>query len=56
MSEIEPCYNFCSSSYSYLVLLSFFGGYGGYVPPHFGYGGGGIGLIILIVLIVMLLR
>jgi hypothetical protein len=36
-----------------LVLLSFVGGYGGNVPPHFGYGGGGIGLIVLIV---MLLR
>jgi hypothetical protein len=32
-----------------LVLASFFGGYSGYVPSHFGYGGGGIGLIILIV-------
>jgi hypothetical protein len=27
------------------VLLSFLGGYSGYVPSHFGYGGGGVGLI-----------
>jgi len=39
-----------------LVLLSFLGGYSGYVPVHFGYGGGGLGLVILIVLIVVLLR
>jgi hypothetical protein len=39
-----------------LILLSFFRGYSGYVPPHFGYGRGGIGLIILIVLLVLLLR
>jgi DNA-binding CsgD family transcriptional regulator len=32
-----------------LVVLSFFGGYSGYVPPHFGYGGGGLGIIVLIV-------
>jgi hypothetical protein len=37
-------------------LLSFFGGYSGYVPSHYGYGGGGLGLIILIILIVLLLR
>jgi hypothetical protein len=28
----------------------------GYVPSHFGYGGGGIGLILLIVLVVLLFR
>jgi hypothetical protein len=39
-----------------LVLLSFFGGYSGYVPPHFGYGGGGVGLIIVIVVLVLLFR
>jgi hypothetical protein len=32
------------------------GGYSGYVPAHFGYGGGGLGLIILIILIVLLRR
>jgi hypothetical protein len=39
-----------------LVLLSFFGGYSGYMPSHYGYGGGGLGLVILIVLLVLLLR
>ena len=48
-NEIEPC----CASYSIVVLvfvvLSFFGGYSGYMPPHFGYGGSGLGLIVLIV-------
>jgi hypothetical protein len=39
-----------------LVLLSFLGAYGGYIPPHYGYGGGGVGLLILIVLLVLVLR
>jgi hypothetical protein len=39
-----------------LVVLSFFGGYTGYVPSHFGYGGSGIGLVLLIVLLVLLFR
>jgi hypothetical protein len=39
-----------------LVVLSFFGGYSGYVPSHYGYGGGGLGLVILIVLLVVLFR
>ena len=39
-----------------LVLLSFFGGYSGYVPSHFGYGGGGLGLVVLIELLVVLFR
>ena len=39
-----------------LTLLSFFGGYTGYVPSHIGYGGGGAGFLLLIVLIVLQLR
>jgi hypothetical protein len=38
------------------ILLSFFGGYSGYVPVHYGYGGGGLGLIVLIVVLVLLFR
>ena len=34
MSGIRPCYNCCLSSVLVLVVLSFVGGYGGYVPPH----------------------
>ena len=30
-----------------LVVLSFFGGYSGYVPIHYGYGGGGLGVVLL---------
>jgi hypothetical protein len=37
-------------------VLSFFGGYGGYVSPNYGYGGAGAGLVILIVLLVLLFR
>jgi hypothetical protein len=40
----------------YLVVLSFFGGYSGYVPSHFGYGGGGVELMRLIILAVLLFR
>jgi len=32
-----------------LVVLSFFGGYSGFMPSHFGYGGGGVGLFVVIV-------
>jgi hypothetical protein len=39
-----------------LVGLSLFGGYSGYVPAHFGYGGGGLGLVVLIVLLVLVFR
>jgi hypothetical protein len=39
-----------------LVVLSFFGGYSGCVPSHFGYGGGGVGLVLLIILVVLLFR
>jgi hypothetical protein len=39
-----------------LMLLSFFGGYTGWVPPHIGYGGGGVGFVLVIILIVLLLR
>jgi uncharacterized membrane protein YeaQ/YmgE (transglycosylase-associated protein family) len=39
-----------------LVVLSFFGGYSGYMPPDFGYGGGGVGMVVPIVLLVLLLR
>jgi hypothetical protein len=39
-----------------LVFLSFFGGYSGYMPPHFSYGGGGVGLVIVIILLVLLFR
>lgn len=39
-----------------MAVLSFFGGYSGYVPRHFGYGGGGLGLVALVVLLVLLLR
>ena len=40
------------------VLLSFLGGYSGFMAPHYGYGGGGggVGLVLLIVLLVVLLR
>ena len=31
-----------------LVVLSFFGGYSGFIAPHFGYGGGGVGLMGLV--------
>jgi hypothetical protein len=34
-----------------LVVLSFFGGYSGFMPPHFGYGGGSVGLIVLLVVL-----
>lgn len=37
-----------------LAVLSILGGFSGYIPPHFGYGGGGVGLVILIVLLVLL--
>ena len=39
-----------------LVLLSFFGGCSGYVPSHYGYGGGDLGLVAVIVLLVLVLR
>ena len=38
------------------MLLSLFGGYSGYVPVHYGYGGEGVGLIVLIVVLVLLFR
>jgi hypothetical protein len=37
-----------------LVMLSFFGGYSGYVPSHFSYEGSGVGFIRLIILIMPL--
>lgn len=39
-----------------LIALSFFGGYSGYVPTHFGYGGSGLGLVVLVVLLVLVFR
>jgi hypothetical protein len=38
------------------LLLSFFGGYTGYVPYHIGYCGGGVSLIVVIILLVLLFR